>query len=484
MNAAKEEISWRKRAALYLLGVMSLLFALVPIARQPVMNFDESFTVNLIRSSWGGMIRFTALDVHPPLYYLAVKLVVCLFGERLLAFHLVSLVCFLGLLVITGLFFERYFSGETAALIVLGLCGVPGMLSAAIQVRMYSMAMLWVAASFYLTYLIAEHYGEQKCRRYWIFFALSNVAAAYTHYFAGVAAVMLSLFLLGYLLARKNRLKKVLLSWGSCCIAMFVLYLPWIFVLAGQMRSVGQDYWITQEELQMPKYIQKIFQMPAEQLTHLLMLVFFLGIFFWIRDWKGESRQLWLAGGFLVPALWFCFGMGVSLLWRPILIDRYLTIVIPLMWIAVIGVLAGRFRSGLKACLILLFALCFMQSAQDVQSGYDGTDTLLKVRFLQEHVQEEDVIFCLNVKEMSVNMVYLPEMDYYILKGADTEEAFKYWEEMTDCVMLEDMSQLVQLGGDVWCLRGDWQQSFSSLGYRMEVFEVGSGEIYRFYQQK
>ena len=38
--------------------------------------YDELFTVGMIEHSYGELVRFTAADVHPPLYYCIVKLFV------------------------------------------------------------------------------------------------------------------------------------------------------------------------------------------------------------------------------------------------------------------------------------------------------------------------------------------------------------------------------------------------------------------------
>lgn len=43
---------------------------------------DEAYTMELVReNSFWGIIQNTALDVHPPLYYLIVKCFVMMFGE-------------------------------------------------------------------------------------------------------------------------------------------------------------------------------------------------------------------------------------------------------------------------------------------------------------------------------------------------------------------------------------------------------------------
>ena len=42
--------------------------------------FDEAYSIMVAKQSVGEAIRLTALDTHPPLYYLFLKAWACLFG--------------------------------------------------------------------------------------------------------------------------------------------------------------------------------------------------------------------------------------------------------------------------------------------------------------------------------------------------------------------------------------------------------------------
>jgi uncharacterized membrane protein len=43
------------------------------------LNTDEIFSLRLTEHSWSEMIRLAKLDVHPPLYYMILKIAVDLF---------------------------------------------------------------------------------------------------------------------------------------------------------------------------------------------------------------------------------------------------------------------------------------------------------------------------------------------------------------------------------------------------------------------
>lgn len=127
-----------------------VLLCLVSIASKFTIWFDESFTINLVRKKVPELIRLTALDVHPPLYYLAVRFCITVFGESVFSLYMTSILCYIGFLAVTALFFRRFFSAEISFFVTAAFCALPNMMQSALQLRMYSMAMFLVAFPFIL----------------------------------------------------------------------------------------------------------------------------------------------------------------------------------------------------------------------------------------------------------------------------------------------------------------------------------------------
>lgn len=67
---------------LWLAMVMTAVFALLSfvIGLNQSIWFDEAYSVNLAQRSVGEIISLTAVDVHPPLYYLFLKVWGEIFG--------------------------------------------------------------------------------------------------------------------------------------------------------------------------------------------------------------------------------------------------------------------------------------------------------------------------------------------------------------------------------------------------------------------
>ena len=148
---------------------------------------DEAFTIELLHSDFAGILKGTASDVHPPLYYLIAKCVTLVFGDSLLCLKLVSILPMF-LCMSWGALIVRKRFGFRAAVLYLVLLGViPCTMEYAVQVRMYSWAIFFIT---FMALWAYEAYLEQSLRFY-AGIVLTSAAAAYTHYFAFVSAILI-----------------------------------------------------------------------------------------------------------------------------------------------------------------------------------------------------------------------------------------------------------------------------------------------------
>lgn len=94
-------VKWNRRAGLLdfifrkrVVGIYAAVLFLLNLARIFDNNFwgDEAYSLNLIQRTVPEIIKGTASDVHPPLYYMFLRLAYLLFGNQGWAYHLVSLI--------------------------------------------------------------------------------------------------------------------------------------------------------------------------------------------------------------------------------------------------------------------------------------------------------------------------------------------------------------------------------------------------------
>lgn len=476
---------FKKVALMSLFCLVVMVLRILPYARMPKYWFDETFTIHAIRQPFGEMLKITSQDVHPPLYYICVKLFVMLLGEKNLVLHLVSLICFFLLLVSTIVFCTKYVNDWAAGLTVLAFLATPNMQKYALEVRMYSMAMLWIMLSFYIAYVVTLKFDAKKFNKYWIFLAITGAAGAYTHYFAGVAVVGVCIFLLIFLLVKYKTWKPILKQWIGCCGLMAVLYLPWMFVLVRQMKSISGNYWIDPLRLDLfETYWDMVFATHSAWTTGALIALFFIGIalLLYRSIRKKESAYIWVCGSLVVVLLWALFGIGYSVLETPILIDRYLSMMLPLLWLPVaVGI------SGLRnkiPYIVMVVAMCFSfyYTNAEVDSYYRGSDDEMLKVFLENHLKDGDSLFHIRVIELALCKVYVPDATHYVFEGIDDAEAFKGWVELTGCSTIQELSDLLDVEGDIWCISQDFYPLFEEIGFQTEMYQVGDRIVCRFYR--
>ena len=209
--------------------------------------FDEAFSWRLIQFPITEMIARDATDVHPPLYYILLKLWSVVFASSLISLRLFSVV-FAGLTIIAGYLFASYaLRSRLAGFLAAALLALSGFqIQFAWEARMYTVGtFLVLLSSWFLLRAIRRHKVTD-----WIFYALCISALSYVHYYAFFSIAAQATFLLGYIIAlTKGRPGEILqlrtfwLAVGAFVLTI-ALFLPWLPTFLSQNSQVQQSYWI------------------------------------------------------------------------------------------------------------------------------------------------------------------------------------------------------------------------------------------------
>ena len=149
-----ETQTYKKIPRVQICMIILMFVCLLPVIFKPCIWYDESFTINIVRKPLPELFRITALDVHPPLYYLVVKLFVGVLGDHIWVYHIPSLLFYILLLILTALFFSKYFDDRMSLLVTAAFCSLPNMIKYALEIRMYSMSMLLILSGLYISYIM------------------------------------------------------------------------------------------------------------------------------------------------------------------------------------------------------------------------------------------------------------------------------------------------------------------------------------------
>jgi hypothetical protein len=209
---------------------LSLVILLFIVARlwhltSSCLWFDEIFSVHAAEHSWRSLLQFAAADlVHPPLFYILLKMWIGIGGDSLLWLRLfpaiVSIAAIVPILLLAREL-DLSLAETTLALLLLAVSGY--LIKYAQEVRMYSLLFFLSACSLWLS--IAAMRRRQISRPLVAALTVVNLLMIYTHYYGWL---MVALELALALWINRAIAKTLILSF----LVLLISYAPWTFQIA------------------------------------------------------------------------------------------------------------------------------------------------------------------------------------------------------------------------------------------------------------
>lgn len=215
-----------------LAGIAVFVLSMVLSIGQSIW-FDEGYSIMLAERSTGDLLALTAVDAHPPLYYLVLQLWGNLFGFEPVAMRSLSAV-FAGLAVVVMLaVISRMFGARVAVAAIPFLVLSPFLLRYGYEVRMYAMASLIGVLATYV--LIRANESDKK--HWWILYAVLVASGMYTLYMT-IAIWLAHLVWLAVISIRKSKdLKFWRWRWVYAYLGAVGLFAPYIPTFVHQMTN-------------------------------------------------------------------------------------------------------------------------------------------------------------------------------------------------------------------------------------------------------
>lgn len=345
------------------------------------IHADEYFTLFVVKFSLFDIININVHDVHPPLYYIIVKAVEKLLGamnisySSLFLIKIMSIIPYGLILIFSALQLRKEYGWLSVGIFTFALGCMSQFFMHFILGRMYSLGIVFLLISFYFM----KNILKDSDTRSWIFFTVFSVLGAYTHYFVAISAIALYLMVLIYTLLNKQSLKKWLIS-VACGI---VMYLPWIYSLINQLAKVHKSYWI--KDLTFGYFIKCLgyFSTNSDaviiQILAIVVLVFFVYVLFKNTHGILDSENYFILSGIAAFVLTLLIGSVVSVVFKPILVARYLIPASAILWFAV-SILVGKIENSkmltISIVLIMLLSVCAVADTVSYNDTllHDGTD--------------------------------------------------------------------------------------------------------------
>ena len=422
---------------------------------------DEAFSLKMIQHGYAEMIRLTAMDVHPPLYYLILKFVVSLFPQTVPAVYtakLVSVIPFVLTLCAIGRRVRKEWGYYAAGILAVCLVAMPNVGSYGVEARMYSWAMYFVFLAFLEMCAILK---EEK-RKNWVCLVLFSLGAAYTHYFAAVAVALfyLVLFIWAVLRAR-DRLKAWL--WASVCTAAG--YFPWLLVLVRQLRAVKESYWIAPiDGAALRSYVR--FALDGWLLVALAVLGIVVFVYHAVKRSISMRDGIAAVTAAAVPLWTVMVGIAASLLLRPVFVARYMMPGLVCMWLGFTLMYALN-RNGILKLLYtaVIFAVGALQMLSFVMNErYFCAESEKTADFF---AMNKGAVYISDSKSVQRTAAAMSEDMSYVIgeQGVTTELSYAVYGKdlLGDLSDLTQLTDLLKEGNDIYLLdsSGETQQKLT-----------------------
>ena len=204
INIKKEHIFDYIGMGMFILAVL-LLIRCITLCMGRDIWYDELFTMEFASRPVSELVKLTAADVHPPLYYILVKMTI-MGGTQIapgvdpiVIAKITSVIPFLVLTIMSLLSVRKNFGWLSAGIFSFCIVCMPQMPDYTVEIRMYGWAMLFVTAAALHAYGVMKSCIKRDKK--WnlqdsVGILVWGIAACYTHYYACIAIACLYMLLL------------------------------------------------------------------------------------------------------------------------------------------------------------------------------------------------------------------------------------------------------------------------------------------------
>ncbi len=300
--------------------------------------YDENFSLLLARLDWAGLWAATQGDVHPPFYYLLLKLWTLIFGLNVISARAFSAVLSVLAVVVFWLMVAEWADNDRDRLILTGLFACNGFaLYFAAETRMYALLLLLVLLA---VWFINTH-------RWWLLSAVA-LALALTHNYGLFYDAALGIYALWRANGVRER-QRVIPPFALAGTAWLVIWSPSLYA---QMRqfSAGSGHWI--ELPTVGNILQTLTMLLFGVMTGPMVVLAVIAtgglLAVLLLHWRRINAPLaWLAFGPLIIAVTF------SYLWTPVYLYRAFIGLVPFLIIIIYRVLVSIAKNNFRAWIMI-----------------------------------------------------------------------------------------------------------------------------------
>lgn len=272
---------------------------------------DEAFSYFMARPNILEIVKNTANDFNPPLYYLLLHFWINLVGRSDEGLRLLSFLPHLAGVYVAYLLAKQLTSKRFAVFVATFTFFNPMLLYYAFEMRMYSFYAFFTFLSLYFIY-----------QKRWTGYLIAGILGLYSHSFYPLVIISyLAVLFLTKQLNKKNAVN---------ILKPFIFYLPWMYVLINQFQR-SQNSWIYPVDIQLIKSVLGNLFINYEGtpgdlwgVTTILSIIILFFLIIPLYNKKNLKKAYWAIIPIVLPLFLI---LGFSILRRPIFVNRYMIFV-------------------------------------------------------------------------------------------------------------------------------------------------------------
>lgn len=413
MNAILERYQYLFLVAEILVITLLLIRSSATLA----VDWDEAYTWNIVtQNSLMGVISMQAIDNHPPLYFLMVKVATLLFGSTMLVFKMVSIMGGVATMALGATLVRKRWGVKAAIPFILtaGLGTQFGFYN--LNLRMYSWMVFFVVAAALFSYEIVL---EDK-RNYWIGLVLVSLGALYTQYFAVVPLFLIYAYLLVVCVGKK-KIKKFVIS----CVSVVVAYLPQVYLV---FRMLKRDSGAVSDEMQASLNLVELckwsFQTNIKWSEYMPLVLYLSAILLLKLEWsvlkKKERGFAVMAAGLYPITCIICYIISANMnhFWH----NRYMLPALLFLWLFAAIIYAKR-RFAVWVCFCVWEGIMSLSAYGIVHAAEMATiPYIVDAKEKLSAIQEEKIIVYNYSTYDVLYKYYLPNAEFVWYEDLDFSE--------------------------------------------------------------
>lgn len=409
--------------------------------------YDEAFTGLVVQMPWSEMWVTLQNDVHPPLYYIVLKIWGVFFGFSDLTLRGFSVFCF-GLFLLAIFFFTKHFSSTKIAFFSTLFFAInPFFLQNAAEARMYPLLiLLTVLSAFYFFQMLPKSFSSRED----VFFAIILGLTLLTHAMAFFLALAFAIvFILSLFSQRRNWIFVVKKGIPIALIAIGMILPWWIIWFLGDMPGDPLGWMLARPFAEVPQIMATFFFgsvpggtmiPPPPNFSPILLsssiILPVLCILFFLLGTKRKvlfrERHIsfFLLLLFLIPFLvvYFLQFFGIKLF-----LERYLLLFFPFFVLAFF-LLFQRISS------LVYFLILFVYGSSLFFVDYHFEQTSFRSLPSNPSVQAADEIVFTSPMDFTIGRFYLPEKHVLLYNEKYPEESYSKWIIIPQDLVFHDIS--------------------------------------------